>query len=397
MTITTTSTYDCMGFNEALPKGKASGTLCIDYGGVQCLIREQSVRLPLQNLKVTLGGASNRLVFFEHPAVSGWSFYVSDRRVLRDAHLNNQPNVIAMLAQARKKQFFARAWITAIVLLIVLLPLLLVFRMDMVTGVIAKKIPVEWEQKLGESSIAQYQIDKNIMPDEEAEVLLQPLVQPLLDALQPTPYQYRFHIVNEGSLNAFALPGGQVMLHSALILRADSAEELLGVLAHEMIHVEQQHGLRNVMGAAGIYVMASAVLGDASGLLAMIGTAAPLLLNQSYSRRFETQSDTLGFKLLTKANINPAGLASFFKKLIDEEKSLLENIEDEDNRAMAKKALQFLSPHPASEKRIEQLNELQAGTNKTIHYLDLSAEFLALQVAVKQFITEDQGEKNNEE
>jgi len=394
---TPTSTYDCMGFSETLPKGKASGTMRIDQAGLQCVIGEQTIRLPLQNLQVTLGGASNRLVFFEHPLVKGWSFYSSDRTVLHNPHLHSQPSVAALLTQAKQKHLLGRSFLAGVVLLVLAIPLLLIMRMDLITGVIAKKIPAEWEQKLGDTTIAQYQLGKEVMAEKQADKLLQPLVKPLLAALKHSPYQYHFHIVNEGSLNAFALPGGQVMIHSALILRADSAEELLGVLAHEITHVEQQHGLRNVIGAAGIYVIAGAVLGDGSGMLALLGGAAPLLLNQSYSRRFETESDVMGFALLQKAKINPSGLASFFEKMIAEEKKQLEKIDDEDNRALAKKALQFLSSHPASEARIEKLSELNAKANPPYEYLNLSAEFAELQTAVKQFVTETQGETSDEE
>jgi beta-barrel assembly-enhancing protease len=394
---TSTSTYDCMGFSETLPKGKASGSLSIDQAGLQCVIGTQTIRLPLHNLQVSLGGASNRLVFFEHPLVKDWRFYTSDRAVLHNPQLHSQPSVAALLTQAKQKHLLGRSFLVGVVLLVLAIPLLLVMRMDLITGVIAKKIPAEWEQKLGDTTIAQYQLGKAVMAEKQADKLLQPLVKPLLAALEKSPYQYHFHIVNEGSLNAFALPGGQVMIHSALILRADSAEELLGVLAHEITHVEQQHGLRNVIGAAGIYVIAGAVLGDGSGMLALLGGAAPLLLNQSYSRRFETESDLMGFALLQKAKINPSGLASFFEKMIEEEKKQLEKIDDEDNRKLAKKALQFLSSHPASEARIEKLNELNAKTNHPYEYLNLSAEFAELQVAVKQFVTETQGENNHEE
>jgi len=133
-----------------------------------------------------------------------------------------------------------------------------------------------------------------------------------------------------------------------------------------------------------------------SGVLATLTSAAPLLLNQSYSRRFETEADLKGFALLQKARINPAGLASFFEKMIEEEKKQLEQIENEDNRELVKAALQFLSTHPASEERIQKLNELGA-TPSQIDYQNLETEFTALQTAVKNFVNNTEGENNNEE
>ncbi len=390
--------YECIGFHDALPKGKASGRLLTDPQGIVFQIQQERIRLPLQNLQVSLGGASNRLVFFEHPLVKGWSFYTSDLGVLGDSHLRSHPAIAALLGQAQRRRAIGWGIFASVATLMLVLPLLLVLRMDLLTGMIAKKIPASWEQQLGESTLAQYQLGKTVMDKKVSDALIAPLTNPLISALDNSPYQYQFRIVNDGSLNAFALPGGEVVIHSALILRAESAEELLGVLAHEITHVEQQHGLRNVIGAAGIYMVASAVFGDVSGIMATLTSAAPLLLNQSYSRRFETESDLKGFALLQKARINPSGLASFFEKMIEEEKKQLEKIEDEDNRALVKGALQFLSTHPASEDRIQKLNELGGRLNKEqVDYQHLDTEFSALQTAVKQFVTDNEGEAHNEE
>lgn len=388
--------YDCMGFHTQLPKGKASGSMTINSAGIEFSIQDQRLQIPLDGLQVSLGGASNRLVYFEHPLLDGWSLYTSDRSVLKDPHLHQLPVVSRLLTGARNKHWFGWGLLATVVMLIVAVPLLIVLRMDFFTGVIAKKIPVEWEQKLGDSAIAQYQFGKQMLDDKDAERLLKPLVDPLVTALENSRYEYHFKIVNEGSLNAFALPGGQVVIHSELILRADSAEELLGVLAHEIQHVEQQHGLRNIIGTTGIYMIASAMFGDASGLLAVLSSAAPLLLNQSYSRGFETEADVKGFALLQKAKVNPSGLASFFEKMIAEEKQQLEKVMDKENQELARKALQFLSTHPASEDRIQQLQQLARENDQQINYQNLQPAFTELQNAVKLFVTNTQGESQDE-
>lgn len=388
--------YDCMGFHHQLPKGKASGTMTITPAGIDFSIRDQHLRLPLHGLQVSVGGASNRLVYFEHPDLPGWSFYTSDRRVLQDSHLHSLPSVSRLLTGARNKHWLGWGLIASVITLIVAVPLVIVLRMDFFTGLIAREIPVEWEQKIGESAIAQYQFGKHFLDQKEADRLLKPLVDPLVEALEKSRYQYHFQIVNDASLNAFALPGGQVVIHSELILRADSAEELLGVLAHEIQHVEQQHGIRNVIGASGIYMIASAVFGDTSGLLAVLSGAAPLLINQSYSRGFETEADTQGFALLQKANINPIGLATFFEKMIEEEKKQMDKLVDKENQELAKQALKFLSTHPASEDRIKRLQALAEKNTRQIEYRNLQPQFVELKAAVASFVTNHQGEAPNE-
>lgn len=390
------SQYDCIGFHNQLPKGKASGSIAIHHNLIEFSVADQRVTAPLQGLQVSLGGASNRLVYFEHPNLHGWSFYTSDRQVLRDTHLHSLPSVSRLLTSARHKHWFGWGLIATVITLILAVPLLIVLRMDFFTGLIAKKIPLEWEQKIGESAIAQYQFGKQFLDQKEAERLLKPLVDPLIGALEQSRYQYRFQIVKDGSLNAFALPGGQVVIHSELILRADSAEELLGVIAHEIQHVEQQHGLRNVIGTSGIYMIASAVFGDTSGVLALLSGAAPLLINQSYSRGFETEADLEGFTLLQKANINPLGLARFFEKMIEEEKKQMDKLMNQENQELAKQALKFLSTHPASEDRIKRLRQLAEKNTSQKNYRDLQPAFAQLKTAVAGFVTNDQGDASNE-
>jgi beta-barrel assembly-enhancing protease len=388
--------YECQGFHDLLPKGKSSGLMTVSATEIVFRIQEQIIRLPIQGLDISLGGASNRLIFFSHPFVKGWSFYTSDRKILNDVHLKNRPSIARLLESAKHKHWLGWGSIALVAFIVIALPTLIVLRMDFFSEKIAKQIPVEWEEKISEASMAQYQLGKTLMKKEETDKLLNPLVQPLITSLDNSRYQYQLMIVNEGSLNAFALPGGKVVIHSALILRAKSAEELLGVLAHEIIHVEQQHGVRNLIGASGVYMIASAIFGDVSGLLAVLTSTAPLLLNQSYSRGFETEADVKGFELLLKANINPSGLASFFQTMLEEEKKQLEKIEDEKNREIVKKALSFLSTHPTSEARIKKLQGMLSGLDSNPNYRYLATEFSTLQTAVTEFVTNNREDEANE-
>ena len=390
-TVTQSETqYDCHGFNDDLPKGKSSGSLTIHSSGLTFKIKEHTVRLPFNQLEIKAGGASDRLVFFKHPSYPDWNFYTADRSVLKDPHLASNDSIVPLITKARTKRMTGWATFAAIAAVIILIPALFIFRMDIFTKQIAEQVPAEWEEQLGESVIAQYKVQNDFMGEEEAAPLLEPLITPLLDALDDTRYSYKFYIVNNSTLNAFALPGGEIVIHSALILKADSAEELLGVMGHEVIHVEEQHGIRNVIGAAGIYTIASLVFGDVSGVLAILSGAAPMLLNQSYSRRFETESDVKGYALLQKANIDPSGLSRFFEKLIAEEEKQMENIEDEDTREFVKDAMKFLSTHPASDARVEKLQELSANSDPNRTYRDFSKEFKVLQEAVKIYVTENE-------
>lgn len=378
--------YPCHAFHASLPGGKSSGELHLDSLNLRFTIGEHTHRLSYQSLEIELGGANNRLIFFSHASAPDWKFYSSDRELLKDTHLMAHDHLKAVLQAARNKHRLGWAVIIAACLLLVAVPAFVLFRMDVMSAVVAEQIPPAWEEELGHSTLAQYRLGHVFIENENIAQYLDAIVSPLIEQLPDSRYQYNFYIVENSALNAFALPGGEIVIHSGLILKADSSDELQGVLAHEIIHVEEQHGIRNVIGSAGLYLIISSLLGDVNGLLALVGGAAPLLLNQSYSRSFESESDEKGFTLLRKANINPVGLATFFEKMVAQEKEMLEKIENEKTREMTKDALQFISSHPATEKRIERLQALRARELGSQQYRNFNAEFAALKAELAEFV-----------
>ncbi len=381
-----THQYQCHAFHDALPGGKGSGQLSVDVSGIRFNVGHVNGLLPLQGLTINLGGANNRIVFFTHPVTPEIALYTSDLSILKNTLLLAHSECGPQLKLAQNKR--QSSWIIfgIIALIFLSLPILLFFQMNRLSNSIAKQIPASWETTLGQGVAAQYRIAHTLMPKEQSERLLKPLATPLLGALSNSPFKYEITIVNDGALNAFALPGGFLTINSGLILKAESAEELLGVMAHEISHVESRHGIRSIIGNAGIYLVVSTLLGDIQGMLATVSSAAPLLLSQQYSRQFETDADENGVKLLQQANINPAGLPTFFEKMILEEQKMLAKIENEDARSAYKKAITLLSTHPTSDERMAHLKKL-IGSQRD-EYINLEPEFKALQNAVKHFVTE---------
>lgn len=378
--------YQGHAFHDSFKNGRASGTLSISDTQIRFNNDQAEVSLPLQDLRCALGGASDRLIFFNHPSRPDWKLYTTDRAVLADPRLQQIPDIRAQLQKAKQKHVINWGVFAAIAAVIVLIPTLLLFNMDALSGAAARHIPLEWEEGLGEQVLKQYRINNHFYEQDKAEKLLQPLIQPLLDANTDKRFTFRFHINRDEQVNAFALPGGYVVINSGLILKAETPEELLGVVAHEMAHVTEQHGMRNVIGSAGIFITVNAILGDVSGLLALLADAAPLLLNMSYSRSFETESDEKGAALLLAADIDPRGLTRFFEKLKEEEERRLKEMAGEENQELAKGALAMISTHPATEDRIAHLEKItQVPANA--HFRDLDEPFLHLQDAIKQFVT----------
>ncbi|PVZ69467.1 M48 family metallopeptidase [Pelagibaculum spongiae] len=380
--------FDAQAFHDDLPKGKSSGTLEVTQNSIEFIGSGKRVSFPMDTIELTLGGASNRLAYFKSQAQPDWVLYTSDLNILKHPSLQTRPEISEQLSLIKNKR--RSGWlITAFALmLIIAAPILLYMSMGSITGYAAEQVPAEWEETMGKTIFAQYQADIELMDQQQAEQLLPALTSPLLNAIENKPYPFKIYIVNDEAINAFALPGGYIVINSGLILKADNPEQMLGVLAHEISHVTEKHSMKNIFGVLGTYLVIDLIIGDASGLIATAAEAAPLIINQSYSRDFEREADLKGFELLEKARINPIGLQGFFAKIKAEQQKRLEKSPLEENAELIEAASSIISTHPATDERIATIGQLIAEkSDRSTPYLQLQQPFEKLQAAVANFVT----------
>lgn len=377
-------------FHASLPGGRASGILRVYDHGLVFVRGDGSigVTLPLQGLEIKRGGASNRLFFCTHAACPGWQVYTADPALLAAPALANHAALRALGAQRRQHHLHFWGMTFGGLAALAGLLFLLWVSLDSLSALAARRVPPAMEARLGETVLDQYKIGKDLMDDKVALPLLKPLTDPLAGALPEQRYKLRFHIVNDPAINAFALPGGYMVINSGLILRARHASELQGVLGHEIAHVTGQHGVRAVIRSTGLFVVAQALLGDASGVVAVLANAGPLLINQAYSRDFEREADAEGVALLKRARVDPRGMVAFFRTMLEEEKKQMAKIPDDNARKVMEASRAFLGTHPETPERIASLekklaNEPRAG------WRDDEAAFRALQAEVRRFVSEN--------
>lgn len=361
--------YPAQGFSDSLSGGKSSGVLSFSSTELRFVGAGGEIRLPLGGLQVRLGGASDRLVFFEHPRYEGVSVYSAERSVLKDAHLGSHPALHAHLSKAQSRSR-RRIWVGLGILgFFAAIPIALILAWSSIVALAASHVPESWESAMGEAVLGEFAEDDYVQMEE-----LDRLGQVLIDALiTDRSYDYQFYVIDDETLNAFAAPGGVIMVHTGLIENADSAEELMGVLAHEISHVTEQHGLRGMINSLGWLVVLQATLGDASGLAGIVVQSAPFLIHQQYSQGFEEDADENGVALLQRAQVDPDGLGSFFERLLEEESHL-------------PGALGFLSSHPATSDRIEHIESL-IDPELPIRTGALDKDFTQLRKAVQSWQT----------
>ena len=172
----------------------------------------------------------------------------------------------------------------------------------------------------------------------------------LLSVLDHRVRDYRFFIVRDGSINAFALPGGYIGVNVGLILRAQSVHQLASVLAHEIAHVRLRHGIKLMEKAEGVNSAAIATIlagilaggGDLSAALIYGGAAGSQQTLINYTRDFEYEADRMGVELLQGAEFDGRGMVEFFRILGQlSGNSEIQNIE-------------YLRTHPVSTNRISE-------------------------------------------
>lgn len=256
-----------------------------------------------------------------------------------------------------------RTAVWSLVFITVVLPLLLlgglIWQHDRIAAWAVARIPLEQETKLGQVFFDQHKAGLKLVEGPALE-----LVRGIGGRLtRDSRYQYQFHVAQDRSVNAFAMPGGFVVVHTGLIQLADTPEELAGVLAHEVQHVEQRHSLRAMAQSLGLYAVLSLLVGDTSSLASLGGD----LLKLKFSRNHETEADREGLKALVAAGIRPEGMRDFFAKMA----------------AQSRLELGLLSTHPASEERMAEMDRMiKALPEAARNAAPLAYDFAAIKAAM---------------
>jgi beta-barrel assembly-enhancing protease len=163
-----------------------------------------------------------------------------------------------------------------------------------------------------------------------------------------TRFPYEFRVVNDPSLNAFALPGGFIYVNRGALNAARSEDEIAGILAHEISHVALRHGTNQASKAyiaqAGLNFITGLLGGESQSRIAQVmGTIGGFGLNTlflKYSRSAESEADLLAIQMMRRAGYNPYGLIQFLQTI---------------QRHSGSRSVEFLSSHPNPENRIARL------------------------------------------
>lgn len=235
-------------------------------------------------------------------------------------------------------------------------------------NVVAQRLPASLPALMDEQTMAM--LDQYVLEPSELPPARQQEITQALSDLQPAQGEAmpEFHLIFRKSEaigpNAFAMPGGTILLTDELVQLADESQkekthqgkalaqaQILGVLAHEIGHVEHRHALRQFVQGTIVAAVVTWYLGDVSSLLA----AAPAaLLNTRYTRNFEREADAYAAATMLKNGMSPAALADMLSNM-EQHYRQQEDVADEESETVETQWLDYFSTHPNTQERIARL------------------------------------------
>lgn len=345
---------------------------------VEVLTSSHGLRLSTQNdydgmpawseVSVRKGGFNDSQIMIEWQGRAGsYMLTVSDissvaaLKVQLKTVTQNKGNIKA--AGARRRDGATRAWSHAFIWGVFVLPMLvlvaIVWEHERLVAWAISHVTVIQERKLGEQIFALTKQRLTLIEGPGATMVREIGAR----LLQGSAYQYEFYVADDESVNAFAMPGGFIVMNTGLLTLADNAEQVAGVLAHEIQHVEKRHSLNGMVKSAGLMVTVCLVFGDLSGVAALGSD----LIRLKFSRQHEAEADIEGLKALVVSGISPTGMRDFFRKMSEKETL----------------GLEWFSSHPASNDRFMSLDAaIKAQLPATVVVKPLPYDYAAIKAVL---------------
>lgn len=327
-------------------------------GSVLLVAGSETMEVPVESLTVATGGFDDDALLLNWSRESGeYSAIVVDRSAQQALVRTAPPAIAPLLARGHRTVRYHRTkwqavlWTLGIVALAVVVGW---WQSEALTAWLAHQVPLAREERLGEMLVTQLQAEGGLRDEGAAVEAVRNLGERLTEGSR---YEYEWFVKEDPEVNAFAGPGGVVVVYSGLIEKTESAEELAGVLAHEIEHVERRHGLQAMIHSAGWAAVLAVALGDVS---AITGVFIHQVGNLRHSRRLESEADAGGVQALARAGISPAAMTRFLERLAAEQKKSGSDLE-----------FALLSTHPATDDRLAEVARLVAAAPCECRPLDL--------------------------
>ena len=343
--------------NEVVP-----GRIFLDRWKLHFRSDSIAEEIPMDAVEVEFEQGTDRICFND-PNRPELKIFTSDQAILKHPAMRQSGKVQAQITGVVGQRELKRALrLTAYFIAgCILATWFCSIAVSFMVRTIAAEVPMEWEDKYGREVIDKLQKEGELLNDTNQIAQLTKMAQPLIKVLPENRRNLKFYIRDDPDPNAFALPGGYVVVHTGLLQMVDTPEQLLGVLAHEIAHETQRHIIRQKIAAAGSLAVFGVFIHGNRASGSLLGMGSGLLVNQGFSQRHETEADEVGWDYLVAANIDPRGMIQTFQKLKAAEGGM----------GFGHLMPESLASHPALSKRIARLEKKWNKLDRHSGFLEL--------------------------
>lgn len=209
---------------------------------------------------------------------------------------------------------------------------------------LASKVPASTEREMGDAVYNAMGMDTK--EDKASSAVLNDFFKAMKI---PSTYDIRISVVDDGVINAFALPGGRIVVYKPLLLQIRSYPELAALLSHEFTHINERHATKRIFRSLGSRIFISLLFGKFGAVTNVLVSQAENLKHLQYSRSLEKEADMEGLRILMERKIDPVGFTDLFKHL--------------QNAAPGSALPEFLGSHPDTDKRMEYIRKAAGGAD----------------------------------
>ncbi|MEI6075440.1 MAG: M48 family metallopeptidase [Verrucomicrobiota bacterium] len=242
-------------------------------------------------------------------------FFITRLILEDDRFIQAQPIRGQLEASLGRREWLRRIKVTVVFLVgFGVLAWTLSFALGWGVRVAVRGISVKREMDFGAEAFANIEKRMGLLDDPNALKQLTAVAAPLLPAVPLRGIPLQFYI-SPGLPNAFALPGGRIVVTAGLLNLLDQPEELLGVLAHESAHIAQHHAFQHMIAGRGPMYLLEILTGGQDKALNLMAFPSELLIYESFSQQYEREADAYGWDYLVAAKINPHGMIDALNKL----------------------------------------------------------------------------------
>lgn len=213
----------------------------------------------------------------------------------------------------------------------------MISRVDWIKLFKLEKITQRTEQKLGDLLWESYSAGETDAKNPIVFKAVDSLVTKMCTENKIDRSTIILHVFEKSEVNAFAFPGGHLVVFTGLINESENQDELIGVIGHELAHIQLRHVMKKLSKEIGLSVLISIATGSGDGTV--VAKIVKMLTSSAFDRTLEKQADIQAVDYMIKASINPIPLADFMQRLADKQKTEMESY------------LVWLSTHPESAAR----------------------------------------------